>query len=226
MTWGWENKLLKIFSRDEQVGAILGLGIPAHQLGKTYRMWRFVTGCSFGNASRRCIAEQSALRANKWVTMWDPDYVITASALICGFFPPTSVGPHEGEPILMKIESKCEHDTPSGCTDVHLCKQSTDCTLISMSILKNYKANYLKQIFTTKTKDIQTSRRTGAFCGCSGHNSVIRMSHNLCSRQREKHNNYGTIDTFTLLSPFPAKFIGGARGNNTNGEKGNRAPAI
>lgn len=51
------------------------------------------------------------------------------------------------------------------------------------------------------------------------------MSQNLCSLQTEKHNNNGAINTFTLLSPFPAKFIGRARGNNTNG-KGNCTPAI
>lgn len=67
------GQIVEIYSKNVQVGAILGLRIPVRRLGKMYRMWRFVTGCSFCNASRRCIAEQSALQANKWVTMWDPD---------------------------------------------------------------------------------------------------------------------------------------------------------
>lgn len=75
----WDDKGAKCWNFDKkwgfavQVGAILGLRVPVHRLGKTYMMWRLITGCSFCNASRRCIAEQSALWANKWVTMWDPD---------------------------------------------------------------------------------------------------------------------------------------------------------
>lgn len=86
------------------------------------------------------------------------------------------------------------------------------------------KADHLEEIFTARTKDIQSCPMEQQRSAVAVGTTLDIMSQNLCSLQREKHNN-GTIDTFTLLSPFPAKFIGGVHGNNTNGN-GNCAPAI
>lgn len=85
-------------------------------------------------------------------------------------------------------------------------------------------ADYSKETFTAKTRDIQSCPREQEHCVVAVGTTLDVMSQNLCSLQREKHNS-GTIDTFTLLSPFPAKFICGVHGNNTNGT-GNCAPAI